>query len=70
MSNPIKWHLGVRFKGMAWIVCMIASGSLAHASSSDVVLYASKAPVKAGTWAVAADSSAAGGYWKPKSGCR
>jgi len=41
---------------------MITSGSLAHASSSDVVLYASKAPVKSGTWAVVADSSAAGGY--------
>jgi len=47
---------------MAWIVGMITSGLLAHASSSDVVLYASKAPVKSGTWAVVADSTAAGGY--------
>ena len=39
-----------------------ASGLLAHASSSDVVLYASKASVKSGTWAVVADSTAAGGY--------
>src|SRR5438552_15145619 len=62
MSSLTKWHLGVCFRGMAWIVCMITSGSLAHASSSDVVLYASKAPVKTGTWAVVADSSAAGGY--------
>jgi PKD repeat protein len=62
MSSLTKWHLGVRFRGMAWIVCMITSGSLAHASSSDVVLYASKAPVKSGTWAVVADSSAAVGY--------
>ncbi len=62
MSSLTKWHLGVRFRGMAWIICMITSGTLAHASSSDVVLYASKAPVKSGTWAVVADSSAAGGY--------
>ena len=62
MSCLTKWHLGVRFRGMAWIVCMITSGTLAHASSSDVVLYASKAPVKSGTWAVVADSTAAGGY--------
>jgi endonuclease/exonuclease/phosphatase family metal-dependent hydrolase len=47
---------------MAWIAGMITCGILAHASSSDVVLYASKAPVKSGTWAVVADSSAAGGY--------
>ncbi len=39
-----------------------SDGLLAHASSSDVVLYASKAPVKSGTWAVVADSTAAGGY--------
>ena len=34
----------------------------AHAASSDVVLYASKAPVRKGTWTVIADSTAAGGY--------
>jgi endo-1,3-1,4-beta-glycanase ExoK len=34
----------------------------AHASNNDVVLYASRAPVKAGTWTIVADSTAAGGY--------
>jgi len=34
----------------------------AHANSNDVVLYASKAPVRAGTWAVKADATAAGGF--------
>ena len=62
MSSLTRWHLSVRFRGMAWIVWMITSGTLAHASSSDVVLYASKAPVKSGTWAVVADSTAAGRY--------
>jgi PKD repeat protein len=39
-----------------------AWAATAHASSNDVVLYASKAPVRAGTWAVKADSTAAGGF--------
>ena len=34
----------------------------ASANSNDIVLYASKAPVRAGTWAVKADSTAAGGF--------
>src|ERR1700686_94076 len=38
-----------------------ASAATAYANSNDVVLYASKAPVRAGTWAVKADSTAAGG---------
>lgn len=38
------------------------TGLLAFASSSDVVLNASRANLKAGTWAVVADSTAAGGY--------
>lgn len=39
-----------------------ATTATAHASNNDVVLYASRAPVKAGTWTVVADSPAAGGY--------
>jgi PKD repeat protein len=39
-----------------------ALAATAHANSNDVVLYASKAPVRAGTWAVKADSTAAGGF--------
>lgn len=38
------------------------ASTLAHAASSDVVLYAAKAPVRAGKWNVVADSTAAGGY--------
>ena len=62
MPSLPKRGLSVYFRNMACIVGMITSGILAHASSSDVVLYASKAPVKSGTWAVVADSTAAGGY--------
>src|SRR6266700_662734 len=62
MPSLPKRGLSVYFRNMAWIAGIITCGILAHASSSDVVLYASKAPVKSGTWAVVADSSAAGGY--------
>jgi len=52
------------FASRALILFFIsATATTAHASNSnDVVLYASKAPVKAGTWNVVADSAAAGGY--------
>jgi PKD repeat protein len=43
-------------------VCAGVSPVLVQATSSDVVLYASTAPVRAGTWAVVADSTAAGGF--------
>src|SRR5207302_4535007 len=33
----------------------------AHAANTNVVLYASKAPVRAGSWVVVSDSTAAGG---------
>jgi len=41
---------------------ILTTASTAHASSSDVVLYASNAPTRAGTWKVVADSTAAGGF--------
>ena len=41
--------------------CAVLSPILAQAST-DVVLHASKAPVRAGTWAVVADSTAAAGF--------
>jgi len=44
------------------ILLSFAMGATAHANSNDIVLYASKAPVRAGTWAVKADSTAAGGF--------
>ncbi len=51
MSSLTRWHLSVRFRGIAWIVWMITSGTLAHASSSDVVLYASKdMPLETQIW--------------------
>lgn len=34
----------------------------AHGATADIVLYASKAPVRSGTWTVVADSTAAGGF--------
>jgi endonuclease/exonuclease/phosphatase family metal-dependent hydrolase len=41
---------------------IFAMAITAHASNTNIVLYASKAPVRAGTWAVKADPTAAGGY--------
>jgi endo-1,3-1,4-beta-glycanase ExoK len=41
---------------------IFATTALAHASNNDVVLYASRAPLRAGTWTVVADSTAAGGH--------
>ena len=62
MPSLPKRGLSVYFRNMACIAGIITSGILAHANTSDVVLYASKAPVKSGTWAVVADSTAAGGF--------
>jgi endonuclease/exonuclease/phosphatase family metal-dependent hydrolase len=44
------------------ILLSFALAATAHANSNDVVVYASKAPVRAGNWAVKADSTAAAGY--------
>jgi hypothetical protein len=62
MASLPKRGVRVHFKNVACIAGMIFSAVFAQASSSDVVLYASKAPVKSGKWAVVADSTAAGGY--------
>ncbi len=43
---------------LAWL---LLSAIPAHATT-DIVLYASKAPVRAGTWAVVSDSTAAAGF--------
>ena len=45
----------------ATFLLLVPSLVPAHAST-DIVLYASKATVRAGTWAVVADATAAGGY--------
>jgi len=42
--------------------CAVLSAIPALAASSDIVLYASTAPVRSGTWAIVSDSSAAGGF--------
>ena len=42
--------------------CVATAAIPAQASDTDIVLYASKAPVRAGTWAVVSDSTAAGGF--------
>jgi len=44
------------------ILITVAIAATVHASNTNIVLYASKATVRAGTWAVKADSTAAGGY--------
>jgi endo-1,3-1,4-beta-glycanase ExoK len=46
----------------ACLLWLVSSAAIfAQAASGDVVLYASKAPVKAGKWVAVADSTAAGG---------
>ena len=45
----------------SFVACAVLSPALAQASS-DIVLYAAKAPVRAGTWVVVADSTAASGF--------
>lgn len=55
-----------------WVVSVLTTGCvlslvsgaavLSQAASSDIVLYASKAPLRKGTWTVVADSTAAGGH--------
>lgn len=42
-------------------VCVVMPAVSAHAANANVVLYASKAPVRAGSWAIVSDSTAAGG---------
>jgi PKD repeat protein len=51
----------ITFLVTSFVACAVLSPTLAQASS-DIVLYAAKAPVRAGTWAVVADSTAAGGF--------
>jgi hypothetical protein len=42
-------------------VCVLMPATSAHAADTNVVLYASKAPVRAGSWVIVSDSTAAGG---------
>jgi PKD repeat protein len=60
----ILWRqaAGWIFVRRAWALGFVLAATAAHAGSSDVVLYASKAPVRAGKWNVVADSTAAGGF--------
>jgi PKD repeat protein len=49
------------FLATGFVASMALSPTLAHAST-DIVLHAAKAPVRAGTWAVVADATAADGF--------
>jgi PKD repeat protein len=42
-------------------VCVVMPAVSAHAANTNVVLYTSKAPVRAGSWVIVSDSTAAGG---------
>ncbi|HEX3106029.1 MAG TPA: endonuclease/exonuclease/phosphatase family protein [Terriglobales bacterium] len=42
-------------------VCVVMPAVSAYATNTNVVLYASKAPVRAGSWVIVSDSTAAGG---------
>ena len=46
----------------SFAACALLSPTSAHAANTNVVLYASKAPVRAGSWKIISDSTAAGGY--------
>ena len=46
---------------MLVVVCLVMPAISAHAANTNVVLYASKAPVRAGSWVIVSDSTAAGG---------
>jgi PKD repeat protein len=49
------------FLAVSVAVCVVMPAISAHAANTNVVLYASKAPVRAGSWVVVSDSTAAGG---------
>ena len=46
---------------LTFVACVAMPAVQAQAADTDVVLYASKAPVRAGSWVVVSDSTAAGG---------
>lgn len=51
----------VAFLYTSFAACTVLCATLAQANT-DIVLHASKAPVRAGSWTVVADSTAAGGF--------
>ena len=56
-------HFLARFLfGASLAACAVLSPMTARAAGSDIVLYASTAPVRSGTWAIVSDSTAAGGF--------
>ena len=56
-------HFLARFLFVASLAaCAVFSAIPARAAGSDIVLYASTAPVRSGTWAIVSDSTAAGGF--------
>lgn len=57
----LRKDLLIIFLATSFVACTALSPTLAQAST-DIVLHASKAPVRAGTWAVVVDSTAADGF--------
>jgi endonuclease/exonuclease/phosphatase family metal-dependent hydrolase len=57
-----NYFLGTFLLAASFAVLALLSPIAARAADSDIVLYASTAPVRSGTWAVVSDSTAAGGY--------
>lgn len=60
MANFIRHFINTLLV-TSFAACTVVAPTLAQ-TSGDVVLYASKAPIRAGTWAVVADSTAASGF--------
>jgi PKD repeat protein len=54
--------LATSLLAVSFAACAVLSPIRARAADNDIVLYASTAPVRSGTWAVVSDSTAAGGY--------
>src|SRR5215213_1025054 len=60
-KSTCKFILSAAFIVFAFITVIYTPGASAGQSAAEVVLYAAEAPVRAGSWAVVADPSAAGG---------
>jgi PKD repeat protein len=58
----VRKDLFITFLLMTSIAACELVSPLSAQASNDIVLYASKAPVRSGTWTVVADSTAAGGF--------
>jgi PKD repeat protein len=62
MTIPQRCFLPTISLTVIFAVCVLLTATSAQANDTNIVLYASQAPVRAGTWAVVSDSTAAGGF--------